>query len=180
MGESREHEITAQQAGAGNGATGAIGVRTADLEVPDPQVKGAALLPPAFPEPMGKWLLGRQEGVDEAGYAYPFVMQDQAFVPAARPVLRTGQAIPFSLLAYNLASGDLAVAGRLLDVDGDPVGAVTVAVDARGPSAFAGQEQLSARLVATGAAAGRYTLQVTVTDVSGAVSTSEIQVVVEG
>jgi hypothetical protein len=69
------------------------------------------------------------------------------------------------------------VQGRLIDLAGGSAGQVAIAVDSRGPGAFAGQEQLDARLVATGAAAGSYTLEVTVTDPAGSALTSSIPVV---
>jgi hypothetical protein len=160
-----------------NGATGAVGVRTADLVVPRPSRGEAVLLPPLVPEPLGRWLLAKQPEIDQAGYPYPFMMREQAFVPGAKPVLRDGQAAPVALLAYNLAGGELSVQGRLIDLAGGSAGQVAIAVDSRGPGAFAGQEQLDARLVATGAAAGSYTLEVTVTDPAGSALTSSIPVV---
>jgi VWFA-related protein len=163
-----------------NASTGTVGVRTASLTVPALDREESSLLPPLFPEPMGKWLIGKQAGADDAGYAYPFVLDGQPFVPAARPVIRSDQASQVSLVGYNLAPGDLAPVARLLDVGGDSVGDVRIVVDGRAPGALAGQELLTARIVAAGVAEGSYTLEVTVPDVSGGVRTSSIPVVVEG
>jgi VWFA-related protein len=163
-----------------NASTGAVGVRSAQVKVPAVDRYEAALLPPLFPEPMGKWLIGKQQGADDAGYDYPFVMRDQAFVPAARPVLHSGQTSEVSLVAYNLAAGALEVTARLLGADGGSAGEVQVAFDSRSPGAFAGQERLVAQMLAPQVGNGRYTLEVTVADPSGAAQRSTIPVVVEG
>jgi VWFA-related protein len=163
-----------------NGSTGAVGVRTADLVVPAIDRHEASLSPPFFPEPMGKWIIGQQEGLEEAGYDYPFLLDGQAFVPAARPLLQLGQASQISLVSYNLAGGDLVLSARLLDLDGAPVSAVEIAADGRAPGAIAGQERWTARVVAPRVASGRYVLEITAADAAGDEQRSTISVSVEG
>jgi VWFA-related protein len=164
-----------------NGLSGSTGVRTARLRVPSMSSHEATLLPPLFPEPGGKWLLGRQKDVEQSGHAYPFVIGSQAFIPAARPVLRAGQAAQVSLVGYNLGDGQLDLACRLLDADGKPAGDARFSLDGRVPGDAAGLDRLVGRFVAEKVGAGAYTLEVTVTDpASGQAETSSIPVVVEG
>jgi hypothetical protein len=163
-----------------NGSTGAVGVRTASLTVPAIDRHESSLSPPLFPEPMGKWLIGQQQGLEEAGYDYPFLLDGQAFVPAARPLLQRGQASRISLVAYNIAASGLVLSARLLDLAGEPVGDVPIAAEGRAPSALAGQERLTARLLAPQVAAGRYVLEITAADATGGAQKSTISVDIEG
>jgi hypothetical protein len=161
-----------------NGLSGSSGLRVVDVTVPATAESQAALLPPLFPEPQGKWLLGRDP--EQPDVDYPFMIGEQPFIPAARPVLRPGQAQQIALVGYNLGGNSLAVEGRLVGLDGTPV-ACEMAIQDRPAQAFPGLDRMMASLSAGSAAAGPYRLEVTVTDTaSGQTQTSSIPVRVEG
>jgi VWFA-related protein len=106
-----------------NGSTGSYGLRVAALEVPDPGRAGPVLLPPFFPETPGKWLMAREAvPAGERQVPYPFMVKDQPYIPASKPVLALGEAAPLSLVGYNLGPGDLQVSSEVLSADGKELG----------------------------------------------------------
>jgi VWFA-related protein len=101
-----------------NGATGAYGKRTVLIEVPAFGPQEAVLLAPLFPEAQGHWAVLRESphgGLNDT--AYPFVVGQQAFVPASRPVLPAGQESPLALVGYNLGS-DFKTVAKVQSADG--------------------------------------------------------------
>src|SRR4030095_5051588 len=90
-----------------NGTTGASALRVTEVAVPAFASGEAALLPALFPEPPGRWVMIReaqQQGKPQM--PYPFMLKEQPYIPASRPVLVPGQAAAVVLQAYNLGTGD--------------------------------------------------------------------------
>ena len=163
-----------------NSANGDTGVRAVPITVPSREESTSVLLPPLFPEPQGKWLLGREQAEKDRQAAYPFVLNQQAFIPAARPVLTSGKPTEISLVGYNLVSGDFAVSASVMDLDGKPVAGGSLAVEPTVQSnGF--QQRMVGVFDPSGIPAGLYQLQVSVTDsTSGRVESSSIPIMVEG
>jgi len=164
-----------------NSETGSSGVAVASVNVPD-YGEESALLPPMFPEPAGKWLLGREKGAENDPYDYPFLMQGQPFIPAAKPVLVSGSQTQVCLIGYNLGDGSLAARAELFTVAGDAVeGAVELTLQARPATEEIGLDRLLANLTSSAVAPGDYNLVVSVRDTeSGETQTSSIPVEVSG
>ena len=154
-----------------NGATGASSLRVVPVRVPAFAEAGPFLLPPFFPEPGGKWLMAREaprEGTAQ-NVPYPFMQDQQPYIPASKPVLTPGQDAPLSLVAYNLGSGDVKAQAKVLSADGKEMGT--------GDLKLLGSESGSpARLKASfrppALQPGEYRLQVTLQDPSGATHSS--------
>lgn len=159
-----------------NGQTGESGVASVPLSVPDVAAGQAVLLPPLFPEPMGKWVLGREaEDEQRAGVDFPFMLEDQPFIPAAQPKLAAGPS-QVSLVGYNLGEGELSVSAVLLDHNGARV--LEPRLDLVGRSHGAdGLQRLVVEFEAGPLQQGSYTLVTTVRDlVSGGEQKSTAQV----
>lgn len=162
-----------------NGATGASSLRVVPVRVPAFAEAGPYLLPPFFPESPGKWLMAREaprEGQAQ-NVPYPFMQDQQPYIPASKPVLTPGQEAPLSLVAYNLGSGDIKAQAKVLSLDGKEMGA--------GDLKLLGSEAGSpARLKASfrppALQPGEYRLQVTLLDPSGATHSSSTEFVVGG
>ncbi|HJX26732.1 MAG TPA: VWA domain-containing protein, partial [Thermoanaerobaculia bacterium] len=163
-----------------NGATGATTVRSVPLTVPSFTEAGPVLLPPFFPEPTGKWLLVREaprgpQAAAQPAIPYPFMLGEEPFVPASKPVLVPGQEAKVSLVVYNLGAGAVRVRARVLGADGQEVsgGRLKLLEHKAGPP-----DRLLASYDPPKLPAGEYTLQVTLTDGSGASRTSATPFVV--
>ena len=153
-----------------NGSTGAYGLRVASLTVPDPIEEEPVVLPAFFPEAPGKWLMAREVvPAGEKTPPYPFMVKDQPFIPASKPVLALGQPAAVSLMGYNLAPGNLEVRSEVLSVDGKEVGPGQLQVlerESGGVDRFKGTFQPPAL------EPGEYLLRVTLTDADGGTGTS--------
>ena len=145
---------------ARNGITGDTGVATHRIRVPQADGSEAVLLPPLFPEPPGKWLLGRDQS-QQGQYPYPFMLQDNPYIPAVRPDVQSGQSAPISLLAYHLASGIPEASGTLYALDGSPAGDVDVVLDGQESTDYPGMTRFGARCQIPQVEAGLYKLEVT-------------------
>ncbi|HWM93668.1 MAG TPA: VWA domain-containing protein [Thermoanaerobaculia bacterium] len=164
-----------------NGRTGFHGLRVVPLEVPSFTGAGPVLLPPFFPEPKGEWLVTREAprpGRREV--PPPFWLGDQAFLPAARPILGDEET-RFALLGYNLADeGDLQVRSQVLTADGREVKAgdlSPVALVSRAPGE-GGADRLELTFRPPALQPGEYLLRVTVTDAAGKAGTATTAFVV--
>ncbi len=164
-----------------NGLTGAFGVERLTVRVPDVDGGEVAVLPPLFPEPSGKWLLGREKDEDRADVDYPYFLGETPFVPAAKPVLQQGQVVPVSLVGFNLGDGPLEVSSEVRALDGTKVGTGEIALDDRPTTEAVTMDRLLLRFAPTGLAAGQYTLDITVRDGgSGTSRTTSLPIVVTG
>src|SRR5882724_6000487 len=163
-----------------NGRTGAYGLKVTPVEVPA-FAQGPFLLPPFFPEPPGKWLMTREapRGKTAENPPYPFLLQEEPYIPASRPVLGAGQDARVALVVYNLGAGEVKAAARVLGADGKEVQAAELEVTDRERGGAAAPDRLTASLHALRLQPGEYQLQVTLTDGGGGRETSAIPFVVE-
>jgi len=169
-----------------NGATGASGLRTAALAVPAFAAGAPVLLPPFFPEPAGKWLIVReasgQTGQSPQSAAaqvpYPFMIGQDPYVPASRPVLEPGKDARLSLVAYNVGQGNLQIRTRVLTAGGEELRAGELRLVGREPGGPATPDRLLATFRPSGLRPGEYVLLVTLTDAQGRVETSTAPFVV--
>lgn len=165
---------------ARNSLTGDMALRLLPLRVPAAADREAYLSPPFVPEPVGKWLLSEQAS-DRPDVAYPFMLAGEAFVPAARPVLERGRAVPLSLVAYNLGEHPAAASAELFTAAGQPAGAAPIAILSSEGGAAGSALRVEAQLDGRDLAPGEYELVVTLTDASGERrGSSRIPVLVEG
>jgi hypothetical protein len=161
-----------------NADTGRTGVQTARVEVPTYDQARPVLLPPFFMEDRQKWLLVRETDHQNAGQqstvVYPFTVDGEPYVPAARPTLRGESPAKLCLVAYNLGKGDLAVKGEVMAADGtaSPLGRLSKVQ--RTATGIQGLDKLVATFDPAGLNAGSYVLQVAVTDPSGRRQTSSL------
>jgi VWFA-related protein len=150
-----------------NGETGRSGVQTVAVEVPTYSQTDPVLLPPFFIEDRQKWLLVREQeggGMQQQSVVYPFTVDGEPYVPAARPVLRREKPARLCLVAYNLSKGDLAVQGRVLAADGQASVAGRLSKVERTATGIQGLDKLVATFDPAGLIAGDYVLHVAVTD----------------
>ncbi|HZF12907.1 MAG TPA: VWA domain-containing protein [Thermoanaerobaculia bacterium] len=163
-----------------NGKTGSYSLRAMPIHVPAFAQAGPFLLPPLFPEAPGRWLMVREakRATGSQDAPYPFMMGEQPYVPASRPVLGAGQAAQLSLVAYNLGEGEVKAAARVLGVDGKEVQPADLQVTGRERGGSAGPDRLTASLKAPQLQPGEYQLQVTLTGGAGGAQTSSIPFVV--
>jgi VWFA-related protein len=161
-----------------NGITGASSLRVTPLAVP--AAGEAALLPALFQEAPGRWLPARETVREGQKLPYPFMLKDQPYIPASRPVLTPGQESRLVLVGYNLRPGDWRTRVQVMSADGKemPVGAFKV-VDKE-----VGSGAAPTRLLATfqppSLPPGNYSLRVTLTDGAGKAETSTAQFAVRG
>jgi VWFA-related protein len=153
-----------------NGSTGSYGLRVASLEVPDPGRQALVLLPPFFPEVPGKWLMAREVvPAGEKPAPYPFMVKDQPFIPASKPVLALGETAAVSLMGYNLGPGDVQVRSEVLSVDGKEIGPGEIRVLERESGTT---ERLKGTFRPPALEPGEYVLRVTLTDADGGTGSS--------
>jgi VWFA-related protein len=162
-----------------NGRTGFHGLRVVPLEVPSFAGAAPVLLPPFFPEPKGEWLVAREaQRPGRRELPMPFRLGDQPFLPAALPILGTGEA-RFALLGYNLADeGDLQVRSQVLTADGREVQAGDLSLVSRAPGEAGGADRLELSFRPPTLQPGEYLLRVTVTDAAGKAGTATAPFVV--
>jgi VWFA-related protein len=148
-----------------NADSGRTGVETVAVSVPTYDASQPVLLPPFFMEDQQKWLLVREAtGTDDRGsVVYPFTVDGEPYVPAARPVLQGEKPTRLCLVAYNLSKGKLDVHGEVLTADGKPASGKLSSVE-RKATGIQGLDKLVATFDPAGLIAGRYVLRVAVTD----------------
>lgn len=151
---------------ARNGLTGDAGVASVPLRVPDFTGGESVLLPPLFPEPMGKWVMGREdESEQRAGVEFPFMLAGNPFIPAAMPELGSGPS-QLSIVGYNLGDGELAVSAMLLDESGAQVRESSLDLLDRSHGT-GGLQRLVVQFEPGKLERGSYTLVTTVRDLAG-------------
>jgi VWFA-related protein len=150
-----------------NAETGKTGVESIALAVPPYDSAQPVLLPPLFLEAPGSWLLVRErvgQGQQQASVVYPFTLNGEPYVPAARPALSAEAPARLCLVAYNLPKGQVNIAGEVLGADGQPLPGGRLAVVERTTTGIEGLDKLVATFQPTGLKAGDYVLRVAVTD----------------
>ncbi len=155
-----------------NGQTGASGMRVASLEVPAFAKGGPVLLPAFFPQPAGRWLMVRETKLRQGEVPYPFLSQNQPYVPASRPALSPGQETRLSLVGYGLGAGRLTAQARVMTAGGKEAGEGTLEILGREAAAGGGPDRLTAAFRTPRLQPGEYLLLVTVTNAQGAAETS--------
>jgi len=164
-----------------NVETGISSVSVLPLAVPDFATGAPALSPPLFPESMGKWVMVTEAAERRRSVAYPFMLGEQPFIPAARPELAKKGELAVPVLAYNLGEGELSVVCRLLGADGQLAAEPTVRKVERMAGASPGASTLVVHLESKGLKPGTYTLEVEVHGATGGkVLTTATSVTVEG
>ncbi len=143
--------------------SGLYALESFDLTVPDFAAAEPALLPPMFVEAPGKWMMAREElAAGEQRPAFPFMVGQQPFLPAARPAFKQGVNVAVNLMVYNLGESP-AVESRIRTALGAELTDPAVAVAAAVPGA-AGLVALRASFDTGLLDAGDYTLEVTAVD----------------
>lgn len=147
-----------------NATTEQYSLQVVPIHVAAMDENAPVILPPLFPEPMGKWMLIREGEAQqkERSVPFPFLAGEQPFLPAASPRIAAGTPTDLYLMGYNL-KGELGLDLVVLNGDGNRVNGATLAVTGRGQTLGAG-DQLMARFDPKNLPAGRYSLHLTVTD----------------
>ncbi len=164
-----------------NSQTGAHALQVVPIVVPAFDQAGPVLLPPLFPEPQGKWLLTREtlpQGAPQP--EYPFILGQEPFIPASKPVLAANQGARVAVMAYNLGSGEVRAEAGVLGADGQPVAGGALQLTGRESGGGRAPDRLVGTFTPSGLRPGEYLLRVTVTDAGGAAQTSTIPFVVGG
>jgi VWFA-related protein len=152
-----------------NSNTGRAGVQTASVNIPTFGEEETVLLPPLFFEPAGRWVLVKEPR--RAGYqstvVYPFTINGEPFVPAARPLIDQREDARLCLVGYNLTNGELIVDGRVLDDEGRQVDGGEIRLIERTVTGISGLDKLLVDFRPQGLKTGDYRLRVAVRDVDG-------------
>ncbi|HEY0514696.1 MAG TPA: VWA domain-containing protein [Thermoanaerobaculia bacterium] len=152
-----------------NAASGVSGLKVAALHVPAFGPAEPVLLPPFVPEPPNRWLMVREQQRGEGpAPAYPFLLRNQPFVPAARPELPPGREVRLVVAGYNLGAAPWKGEATVIAADGreTPAGGLEIADRRAGADGGADRAVATFRLPAD-LKPGEYTLRVSV---SGAAS----------
>ncbi len=160
-----------------NDASGLVGVRKLSLRVADVAGGEPALWPPMLPEAPGKWVFGREKPEEQGDFPYPFLADGQPFIPAARPVIASGEEFQLVLAGYHLGAAPQ-VSAELFAADGRRVEGLGVALGAAGAASGEGPDHWLARFSPGRIAPGDYRLVVTMVGDGGVSASSEISVAV--
>jgi VWFA-related protein len=142
--------------------SGRTGVETAELFVPGVGERTTHLLPPLFLDPPGRWVLFKetpQQGRPES-VVYPFIVNGQPFIPAARPALGPRQSADLCLVVYHLDGGTPEVTSRILDEEGQEIEGGRLALTERTVTGIESLDKILATFSPRGLDGGRYTLEV--------------------
>jgi VWFA-related protein len=162
---------------ARNAVTGRTGVTTVPLSVPAYATAEAVLLPPFFLESEGQWFLVREQLQTDyqKTVVYPFTVNGEPYVPAARPEFSTREEKQVCVVAYNLSSAEPKLDGTIVDDSGQVVQSVSLTGAERTVTGIDGLDKFLATFQPKGLSQGDYTLQVAVTDMgNGSSQTASI------
>lgn len=150
-----------------NGRTGAYGLRTARVEIPEMGAGLPVLLPPLFPEPPGRGVVTLQAAAGEEEVRFPFTQGAVSYLPNPEPVLEQGKEAPVALVGYHLP-GDLKIRTQVLTPDGREVATGGLRVLGRESGGADGAERLRAAFrPPKKLSPGEYLLRVTVSGAGG-------------
>lgn len=149
-----------------NAVTGVSGLRVVPLRVPAFAQGEAALLPPLIPHASERWLVVPEEPRGEGKKPdYPFLLRNQPFVPASRPVLTPGKDVRLVVAGANLGTRPWKAEASILTLDGQEVpGGSFELTESRGDRAVALFRPPA------GLKPGEYVLRITVPGTPGATS----------
>ncbi len=146
-----------------NAETGRTGVETVAVKVPKYADQDPQVLPPFFLEDPGQWVLVREsEDRGRDSVVYPFTVNGEPYIPAARPVLRPHDKAEVCMVAYNLKEGELEITSRVLDHLGAVVEGGKVALIERTVTGIDGLDKLLVSFNPRGLRTGDYTLELSV------------------
>ena len=148
-----------------NGRTGAAGLHTTVVRVPDFEAGEAALLPPLFVEPAGTWLLGRAQRAQERA-SYVLTDGGRPIIPAALPTVYVDRPVPILLIGHHLGESALAASGTLTAANGSEHEAEIV-LTGRLPRDPSDLDRLTATFNTGAVRPGQYRLSVTLTRADG-------------
>ncbi|HEX6865310.1 MAG TPA: VWA domain-containing protein [Thermoanaerobaculia bacterium] len=149
-----------------NGRTGAYGLRTARVEIPEMGAGQPVLLPPMFPQRPGHGVITRQASDGGEEVPFPFTHGELAWLPDPQPELRQGQETAVALVSYHLA-GELKIRTQVVTPDGREVASGGLRVLGRESGAADGAQRLRAAFRTPALAPGEYLLRVTVSGEGG-------------
>jgi VWFA-related protein len=149
-----------------NGRTGAYGLRTARVEIPEMGAGQPVLLPPLFPERPGHGVVTRQASSGGEEVPFPFTHGEISWLPDPQPELTQGQETPVALVGYHLR-GDLKIRTQVTTPDGREVASGGLRVLDRESGAADGAQRLRAAFRTPALAPGEYLLRVTVSGEGG-------------
>jgi VWFA-related protein len=161
-----------------NGTTGATSLRVTPLTVP--AAGAASLLPALFQEAPGRWVPVRETPKTGQQLPYPFMLKDQPYIPASRPVLTPGQESRLVLVGYNLQPGDWKTQVQVMAADGKEVPGGAFKVVDKEVGSGSGPTRLLATFQPPALPPGSYSLRVTLTDGAGKAQTSTAPFAVGG
>jgi VWFA-related protein len=149
-----------------NNATGQFGVSVTPLTVP--ASVDAFTSPPLFMDEGREWIMVRGKGRGAPGQAgpYPFAFGADAFVPAASPNIKSGDARQICLIAHHF-EGELAemqYTGRILGEDGRPHGRAELQLVRASNEDREGERKFLLQFRPSGLDPGRYALAVKLLD----------------
>ena len=149
-----------------NATTGRTGVQSLEVSVPSYEQQEAVLLPPFMHEPQNHgWLMVREQRDSnyQRSVVYPFTVNGEPFVPAARRAIASGDEVEVCLVAYNMDSGELVLEGSVMGTDGIELQAGRLNLLERTITGIRGLDKLRATFSPSGLDAGDYSLRVAVT-----------------
>jgi VWFA-related protein len=143
-----------------NAETGRTGIASLEIRVPA-ALDAPVLLPPFFLEGPGRWLLVRERAaMGQSDVVYPFTVNGEPYVPAARPVLSGASSAKLCLVAYNLGPGEAALTASVHLPSGERVEGGKLALVERTATGIEGLDKYLAEFGPVGLKPGRYTLQI--------------------
>ena len=161
-----------------NALTGRSGVRAVPLDIQPFDGTETALLPPFFLETPGQWVMVREKNAGDeyqSSVIYPFTVNGEPYVPAARPALDSRRQADLCLVAYNLTDAELSLEGSVLSESGQILSDGGVDLVERTVTGISGVDKLLARFDPSGLSEGDYRLRVALTDSgTGRTQTSSI------
>jgi VWFA-related protein len=162
-----------------NARTGRSGVQTVALQVPQYELEEPVMLQP-FLVDEGRWFLVREEAPQNytGSVVYPFTVNGEPYIPAARAAVHPEAEAEICLVAYNLEPVDFDLDGQILGADGEVVADATFRSFERTVTGMQGVDKFVARLETHGLELGAYTLQVALTNGAGQRHTQSIPLIV--
>ncbi len=159
-----------------NSETGATGVKSVAVSVPkfdEEQI----FLQPLFMETPDQWLMVREQSEAPEGdqRIYPFTVNGEPFVPAARPALTLRAEAQLCLITYGMGRDDLVLDGQVVTREGNTVEGGRIQLVERTVTGVRGLDKLVASFQPRGLGAGEYMLKVALTDsASGSVQVGTV------
>ena len=139
-------------------------METVTLDIPAYDQAPRFVLPPFFVEDGRQWLLVRESTnqVYQKTIVYPFTVNGEPFIPAARPRLSNRQEARICVVAYNLGEGEVLVDARVVAEDGQLIETDVLSLAERTVTGIEGLDKFVATFRPVGLEEGSYKLEVAV------------------